>query len=52
MPAYWLELSVTADPDTIESITEVISRYTQGGVAIEEPFDLHDDGQAHTPNRA
>lgn len=49
MPAYWLELSVTADPDTIESITEVISRYTQGGVAIEEPFDLHDDGQAHTP---
>lgn len=49
MPAYWLELSVTADPDTVESVTEVISRYTQGGVAIEEPYDLHDDGQAHTP---
>ncbi len=49
MPAYWLELSVTVDPDTVESVTEVISRYTQGGVAIDEPFDLHDDGQAHTP---
>ncbi|HEY7850584.1 MAG TPA: 50S ribosomal protein L11 methyltransferase [Ktedonobacterales bacterium] len=49
MPAYWLELSVTADPETVESITEVISRYTQGGVAIEEPFELHDDGLTHTP---
>ena len=49
MPAFWLELSVTADPDTVESVTEVISRYTQGGVAIEEPYELHDDGQAHTP---
>ena len=49
MPAYWIELSVIADPDTVESVTEVISRYTQGGVAIEEPYDLHDDGQAHTP---
>ena len=49
MPTYWLELSVTADADVVESVTEVISRYTQGGVAIEEPYDLHDDGQAHTP---
>lgn len=49
MPAFWLELSVTADPDTVESVTEVISRYTTGGVAIEEPYTLHDDGQAHTP---
>ncbi|HEX8982693.1 MAG TPA: 50S ribosomal protein L11 methyltransferase [Ktedonobacterales bacterium] len=49
MPAYWIELSVTASPDTVESVTEVISRYTQGGVAIEEPYDLHDDGQEHTP---
>lgn len=48
MPAHWIELSVTADPDTVESVTEIISRYTQGGVAIEEPYDLHDDGQAHT----
>jgi ribosomal protein L11 methyltransferase len=49
MPAYWLELSVTADPETVESITEVISRYTQGGVAIEEPFELRDDGLTHFP---
>jgi ribosomal protein L11 methyltransferase len=49
MPAYWLELSVTADPETVESITEVISRYTQGGVAIDEPFELRDDGLTHFP---
>jgi ribosomal protein L11 methyltransferase len=30
-------------------VIEVISRYTQGGVAIEEPYELHDDGVEHTP---
>lgn len=49
MPAYWLELSVTSSPEAVEAVTEVISRYTQGGVAIEEPYELFDDGQAHEP---
>lgn len=49
MPSYWLELSVTANPEAVEAVTEVISRYTQGGVAIEEPYQLLDDGQAHEP---
>lgn len=49
MPAYWLELSVTSTPEAVEAVTEVISRYTQGGVAIEEPYELFDDGQAHEP---
>ena len=49
MPSYWLELSVTATPEAVEAVTEVISRYTTGGVAIEEPYDLFDDGQAHEP---
>ena len=49
MPTYWLELSVTANPEAVEAVTEVISRYTQGGVAIEEPYQLLDDGQAHEP---
>jgi ribosomal protein L11 methyltransferase len=49
MPAFWLQLSVTATPEAAEAVTEVISRYTTGGVAIEEPYDLFDDGQAHLP---
>ena len=49
MPTFWLELSVTSHPEAVEAVTEVISRYTQGGVAIEEPYQLFDDGQAHAP---
>lgn len=49
MPAFWLALSVTSNPEAVEAVTEVISRYTQGGVAIEEPYALFDDGQAHEP---
>src|SRR5437879_6841924 len=45
MPSYWLELSVTAAPEAIEAISEVMGRHTQGGVAIEEPYTLLDDGQ-------
>ena len=46
---YWLELSVTAEPEAIEAVTEVMSRYASGGVAIEEPYTLLDDGQAAEP---
>src|SRR5262249_51061008 len=49
MPQYWLELSVTAQPEAIEAITEVIGRYTIGGVSIEEPYTLVDDGQVALP---
>jgi ribosomal protein L11 methyltransferase len=45
MPDYWLELSVTAEPEAVEAISEVMSRYANGGVAIEEPYTLLDDGQ-------
>ena len=47
MPAFWFELSVTAAPETVEAISELMGRYVQGGVAIEEPYRLLDDGQAH-----
>ncbi len=49
MPAFWLELSVTAEPEAMEAISEVMGRYTQGGVAIEEPYSLLDDGQVAEP---
>ncbi|HEV2238173.1 MAG TPA: 50S ribosomal protein L11 methyltransferase [Ktedonobacterales bacterium] len=49
MPTSWIELSVTCDPEAVEAVTELFSRYVEGGVAIEEPYTLHDDGQAHLP---
>ena len=49
MSGEWLELSVAVAPETVESVTELMSRYVSGGVAIEEPYQLLDDGQAHIP---
>lgn len=51
MPTHWIELSVTCDPEAVEAVTELFSRYVEGGVAIEEPYTLHDDGQVHLPDR-
>jgi ribosomal protein L11 methyltransferase len=49
LPTYWHELSVTCDPEAVEAVCELFSRYVEGGVVIEEPYTLHDDGQAHLP---
>ncbi len=49
MPSHWFELSVVCDPEAVEAVSEVLGRYTQGGVAIEEPYTLLDDGQVAEP---
>lgn len=51
MPTNWLELSITCDPETVEAVSELLSRYVEGGIAIEEPYTLRDDGQVHLPLR-
>ncbi len=38
-----------AEPEAVEAISEVMSRYASGGVAIEEPYSLLDDGQVAQP---
>src|SRR3989440_3239865 len=43
----WLELTVRAHPEAVESVSELLSRYTPGGVAIEEPIELIDEGQEY-----
>ena len=45
MPTHWLELSVTCAPEAVEAVSEVMGRHAPGGVAIEEPYTLLDDGQ-------
>lgn len=44
---YWLELAVKAHPEAVESISELLSRYTTDGVVIEEPIELIDEGQEY-----
>ncbi len=43
----WLEITVTAHREAVEALSELLSRYASGGVAIEEPIALLDDGQEY-----
>ncbi len=43
----WLELNVQAHPEAVESVCELLSRYSSDGVVIEEPYELSDDGQEY-----
>lgn len=43
----WLELTVQTHPEAVESVSELLSNYTPGGVAIEEPIELIDEGQEY-----
>lgn len=43
----WLELMVQAHREAVESVSELLSSYAPGGVAIEEPIELIDEGQEY-----
>src|SRR5437667_12349314 len=43
----WLELTVRTHPEAVESVSELMSRYTPGGIAIEEAIELIDEGQEY-----
>jgi ribosomal protein L11 methyltransferase len=42
---HWLELTVKAHPEAVESVCELMSNYSTEGVVIEEPYELTDEGQ-------
>lgn len=44
---HWLELTVQTHPEAVESVSELLSSYAPGGVAIEEPIELIDEGQEY-----
>ena len=44
---HWLELTVQTHPEAVKSVSELLNRYTTGGVAIEEPIELIDEGQEY-----
>lgn len=45
----WLELSVTADQEAVEVVSEILSAAAPGGVSVEIPFDTEQEGLAVLP---
>ncbi|HLB44327.1 MAG TPA: 50S ribosomal protein L11 methyltransferase [Candidatus Limnocylindrales bacterium] len=46
----WFELSVEADHEAVEQVSEILSRACPGGVAVEAPFEVLDEGLAARPD--
>lgn len=45
-PNRWIELSVAADAESVEAVSELLSRYGyNNGVVIEEPYRQDEDGE-------
>jgi ribosomal protein L11 methyltransferase len=42
----WLELSVAADHEAVEAVSEILSRAAPGGTSVEPAFELIEDGLA------
>ena len=40
----WLELSVEADTEAVEAVSEILNRVAPGGVSVEPGFELVEDG--------
>ena len=45
----WLELAIECDPEAVEAVSEILSRATDGGVSVEQPFRTEQEGLAATP---
>lgn len=45
----WLELAVTVDQEAVEVVSEILSRVAPGGVSVEVPFRLVEDGLSAAP---
>jgi ribosomal protein L11 methyltransferase len=45
----WLELSVEADQEAVEAVSEILARAATGGVSVEVPWDPVDEGLGAVP---
>jgi len=43
-PGAWLELSVEADVEAVEAVSEILGRAAPGGTSVEPAFELVDEG--------
>ena len=47
-PAPWLELSVEADLEAVEAVSEILSRAAPGGTSVEPAYELVDEDLSAT----
>jgi ribosomal protein L11 methyltransferase len=45
----WLELTVEADLEAVEAVSDILTRVAPGGVAVEAPFAMVDEGLGAAP---
>jgi ribosomal protein L11 methyltransferase len=45
-PGAWLQLSVAADHEAVEAVSEILSRAAPGGTSVEPAFELVEEGLA------
>ena len=45
-PGAWLELSVAADHEAVEAVSEILARAAPGGTSVEPAFELVEEGLA------
>jgi ribosomal protein L11 methyltransferase len=45
-PGTWLELSIAADHEAVEAVSEILSRAAPGGTSVEPAYELVDEGLA------
>ena len=45
-PGTWLELSIAADHEAVEAVSEILARAAPGGTSVEPAFELVDEGLA------
>ncbi len=45
-PGSWLELSVAADHEAVEAVSEILARAAPGGTSVEPAFELVEEGLA------
>ena len=43
-PGVWVELSVEADVEAVEAVSEILTRFAPGGTSVEPGFGLTDEG--------
>jgi ribosomal protein L11 methyltransferase len=43
-PGVWVELSVAADIEAVETVSEILTRFAPGGTSVEPGFGLTDEG--------
>ena len=43
-PGAWVELSVTADIEAVEAVSEILTRFASGGTSVEPGFRLSEEG--------